>query len=242
MYILTIEDELRANHVSENIPYCTNYHTCRQTLRSFHENWRRVCTANSSRDWKRKDFSRPHTWMQTCHPSWLQMQVLSGLFPRISRNQVWLQMQTPRSFQVVWLARLSEKGVNIQVLKSKIATGAGGFSDSNLDDVDWFQTVYPWNILGLKEKMSSHHLESWTESMQKWGLLRLLEQSTQMAEWGSIALMSGDPQLEYSSLCLNLVLQMQPLHLFLVNIFSGGATLRSGRLDILLDATRLVWQ
>lgn len=31
--------------------------------------------------------------------------------------------------------------------------------------------------------------------------------------------MPGDPQFEYSSLYLNLVLQAQPLYLFLVNIF-----------------------
>lgn len=112
-----------------------------------------------------------------------------------------------------------------------------------------FSDVYSRNILGLKERIFLHPLESWTESMQKWGIFAPLSKANPNGKMKTYC-----SHAQRSSVWTQLVLFVHcarvaatALVLSLVNIFFCSKWLKEPqmspeRLGITLDATLLLWQ
>lgn len=238
-----------ANHVSENIPYCTKYCTGHQTLRSLHEKWCHVCTVNSSRDWKRKDFSRAHTWMPTSPPP---MATDASSFRAVSSHQqkssLTADVNTKVTSGCLACTPLWERGKypGSEIKDYNGGGGGGRFSESSLDDVDWFQSCLSLKYSRIEREdviASSRVLNGKYAEVGAFAASRTVNRNGRMRIYCLHAWRSSVwIQLTLSEPCATGAASVSFSGEYLPLQTAGGTTLRSERLDILLDATRLVWQ
>lgn len=188
-----------------------------------------------------KDFSRPHTWMPTSHPP---MATDTSSFRAVSLHQQKSSLTADGNTEVT--SGYLRKGQTSRFRNQRLKWGEGGFSDSKLDDIDWFQRCLSLKYSRIEREdviTSSRVLKRRYAEVGAFAASRTVNPNGRMRVYCTHAWRSSVwTQLTLFESCATDAASVSFSGEYLPIQTAGGATLKSERLDILLDAMRLVWQ